>query len=465
MDREIISTERTSLVPLGPANVTGKYLSWLNDPETIEYLEIYEYYTTEKLLEYLNNVEKNNILLWGIFLKNKNLHIGNIKIDPINANNLSAEYGILIGDKNARGNGYAEEASKAVIDYCAKKLQLRKLNLGVIETHAAAVKVYKKLGFKKEGIYKDAGFYKGSLDNIIRMGLSLSPDNTGNQKLILGTAQMLGSYGVVKSDSRLNFKGWSNILNNSLISGITEYDTSPEYGDALNILGSVFNNNSSVKVNSKFKNQSPEDLEQSVRSQTRALRCKMLNTLFYHRPHEYNAGDKLFKSVLNLKEKGLISKIGVSGYDNEDFKELIKHREVDVIQLPLNLIDNYLRRKEVIEIAKSNGKEIQIRSIFMQGLLLGASKKQNSYFKPLYSAIKKLGKIAKDNKMSMFQLCLSYSLSSMLIDKLLVGLENSSQFCQLLASISSKLDSNVIEQIHSISMENYLLINPNNWPR
>ena len=43
---------------------------------------------------------KFDCLFLGIFLKDANKHIGNIKLEPIDFENKKATLGILIGDKN-----------------------------------------------------------------------------------------------------------------------------------------------------------------------------------------------------------------------------------------------------------------------------------------------------------------------------------------------------------------------------
>ena len=93
------------------------------------------------------NKNKKNILFWAIHLKDSNKHIGNIKIDPIDYEDNSGEYGILMGDKTNWGMGYSKEASLAIINYCFKELKLSKLHLGVIEDNINAVMLYKKMGF------------------------------------------------------------------------------------------------------------------------------------------------------------------------------------------------------------------------------------------------------------------------------------------------------------------------------
>lgn len=144
----ILESERLIYKPLSLKHLSQDYVDWLNDPEVYQYMETRGNYTLEKLREFLKKVEKNDILFWGIHLKNSLLHIGNIKIDPVNTSHGTAEYGIMMGRKSEWGKGYAKEASLTIIDYCFKKIKLCKITLGVISNNKSAINLYKKIGFE-----------------------------------------------------------------------------------------------------------------------------------------------------------------------------------------------------------------------------------------------------------------------------------------------------------------------------
>jgi ribosomal-protein-alanine N-acetyltransferase len=169
MTAELIETNRLLITPMSMKFATDQYVNWLNDEEVIRYLEVREPYNLEKLQAYLASFSFPNILFWAITLKNGK-HIGNIKIDPINAYHNYAEYGILMGEKSEWGKGYAFEASHAVIDFCFNK-GIRKMNLGVVANNVPAVNLYKKLGFDIEGRYKSHGLYDGLWCDMLRMAI------------------------------------------------------------------------------------------------------------------------------------------------------------------------------------------------------------------------------------------------------------------------------------------------------
>lgn len=172
-DLVILETERLILKPLNKNFLSQEYVDWMNDKKVINYLESGGDYTIDKLNNYLEEVEHNPKYFWVISLKKTNKHIGNIKIDPINLNNFSGEYGIMIGDRKEWGKGIAKEASEIIIDYCFTSLNLKKINLGVKQKNLMAIRLYEKLGFTIENSSKlnrtDEEHYRMSLYNTNRI--------------------------------------------------------------------------------------------------------------------------------------------------------------------------------------------------------------------------------------------------------------------------------------------------------
>tara|TARA_B110000971_G_C19775168_1_gene392681 strand:+ start:59 stop:514 length:456 start_codon:yes stop_codon:yes gene_type:complete len=143
----------------------------MNDFDVTEFLSSGGDYSLDKLKVFLAEVENRNSLFWAISTKNENKHIGNIKIDSVEIKHGICEYGIMMGDKGEWGKGFAKEASNLVIDYCFNNLNLRKMNLGVVESNTKAVKLYEKLNFGIEGRLISHVSLNGRFVNVLRMAL------------------------------------------------------------------------------------------------------------------------------------------------------------------------------------------------------------------------------------------------------------------------------------------------------
>lgn len=167
-----IQSERLIFIRLSSRYANDDYLGWLNDPEVTVFLEINEEYTLSMLQAYIEQQSDKGVYFWAIHLRESNKHIGNIKIDPIDFNKGSGEYGIMIGDKNSWGKGYAKEASYRIIKYCFDELGLNTINLGVIEENTTAVELYTKMGFSIDEVNMNVGVYNGQMCNSLRMSIN-----------------------------------------------------------------------------------------------------------------------------------------------------------------------------------------------------------------------------------------------------------------------------------------------------
>src|SRR5688572_26546417 len=107
-----IETERLAFRELNALDANERYYAWLNDPEINQYLENrYFPSTIESIREYINSINASKANLFcAIILKENNQHIGNIKLGPINWIHRYAEIGLLLGEKNCWGKGFATEA-------------------------------------------------------------------------------------------------------------------------------------------------------------------------------------------------------------------------------------------------------------------------------------------------------------------------------------------------------------------
>jgi ribosomal-protein-alanine N-acetyltransferase len=166
-----LESERLIYKRVTTEHVTDHYVNWINDPEVNMYLETRGGYTLDLLKVYIEEQYNNEIYFWAIHLKDSNKHIGNIKIDPIVVETNSGEYGILMGDKENWGKGYAKEASFTIINYCFEELKLSKITLGVIEDNLNAVLLYKKMGFVLDQVKTNVGTYNNKISNALRMSL------------------------------------------------------------------------------------------------------------------------------------------------------------------------------------------------------------------------------------------------------------------------------------------------------
>ncbi len=75
--------------------------------------------------------------------------VGSVFLRDIDRENKTAEYGIFIGEDDAVGKGYGNEAADLATMYAAKEMGLKKLILRVFKFNTPAIKSYEHAGFSK----------------------------------------------------------------------------------------------------------------------------------------------------------------------------------------------------------------------------------------------------------------------------------------------------------------------------
>jgi RimJ/RimL family protein N-acetyltransferase len=147
-----IPTNRFLLRSLTESNVDKRYFNWINSSEKSQYIDYSSQdRSIEEVRDYVSQrIGDNSILFLGIFLRESNEHIGNIKFEPINFDNKTAVMGILIGEKDWRGVGVASEVIKSSSEWLNKQYDINHIALGVDSKNIAAIKAYKKIGFKNK---------------------------------------------------------------------------------------------------------------------------------------------------------------------------------------------------------------------------------------------------------------------------------------------------------------------------
>jgi RimJ/RimL family protein N-acetyltransferase len=147
--------ENIYLRELEETDATQEYCNWLNDPIVNQYLET-RTCTKEDLKKYIREKNENpNCLFWGIFMKQTDKHIGNVKLEPIDYHKKNAVFGILIGRRNYWNLGIGTEVTKLVFSHAFNVLGLDSVELGVIVNNKAAIRVYEKAGMKTTETIKD----------------------------------------------------------------------------------------------------------------------------------------------------------------------------------------------------------------------------------------------------------------------------------------------------------------------
>ena len=160
------------LKQLEPKMITRDYISWLNDSQTMMFTEQrFKKHTFSEVKKFVNNVKKSKTdFLYAIILNEnqKKIHIGNIKLGPINHYHKYAYISYFIGNKNYLNKGYGKLLIKNIAKLAKKKFILKKIIAGTYSNNIASRKILEFNKFKLEGrIKKQFKFKNKYVDHLI----------------------------------------------------------------------------------------------------------------------------------------------------------------------------------------------------------------------------------------------------------------------------------------------------------
>jgi [ribosomal protein S5]-alanine N-acetyltransferase len=148
-----IETERLLLRDVVPADATERYAGWMNDADVTRYMETrFTRHTIDGLRAYIEGMQrKPDTLFLAIVVRDGNLHIGNIKLGPVDRVHGTADVALMIGDRSAWGRGFAAEAIRAVSEYGFAQMGVRKLTAGCYAGNVGSQRAFEKAGYHVEG--------------------------------------------------------------------------------------------------------------------------------------------------------------------------------------------------------------------------------------------------------------------------------------------------------------------------
>jgi RimJ/RimL family protein N-acetyltransferase len=165
--------QRIHLRALMEQDLTSTYLQWLNDEEVCRSNSHAIFPNTEQKMKAYFDSLKNGTpqVVLAIIHTESGRHIGNVSLQNINWISKSAEFAILLGDKEYWGGGYGEEAAKLIVEYGFTRLNLHRIYCGTFDDNESMKKLAAKLNMVQEGLRREAVYKNGTYHNVIEFGV------------------------------------------------------------------------------------------------------------------------------------------------------------------------------------------------------------------------------------------------------------------------------------------------------
>ena len=151
-------------VALGPhrRDLLPLYQKWINDFDVTRTLSIGLLpMTFEQETAWYDRPGGDRDAVFTIYLRESLRPIGNAGLHQIDHRHLSAEFGIIIGEKDCWNKGYGTEVAQLMLEYGFVALSLHNIMLRAYSYNQRGLRAYEKAGFKLIGRRREARHFAG----------------------------------------------------------------------------------------------------------------------------------------------------------------------------------------------------------------------------------------------------------------------------------------------------------------
>lgn len=181
-ERVALGPHRRELLPL--------YHRWIIDPDVARTLAIGVRPMTldDEVRWYEALASQPREMYFTVYERSSARPIGVTGLHDVDHAQRTAEFGIIIGERDAWGKGYATETARMMLDYGFYALNLHNIMLTVYGNNPGALIAYERAGFRRAGLRRQARWMAGEAIDVILMDC-LATEFTGSvlrQRLLEG---------------------------------------------------------------------------------------------------------------------------------------------------------------------------------------------------------------------------------------------------------------------------------------
>ena len=289
------------------------------------------------------------------------------------------------------------------------------------------------------------------------------------KKLCIGTVQLGQSYGPQKNKKIISLSELSKFVSCLKKNKIKYLDTALNYNfdkriKNTNISLKEFNIITKIPSPKKLKFNYKKKIIFDIKKMLSNLRVKSFYAVLLHDSTNLKKNDYLeFLSLVKLlKKMKLIKYYGISIYSQSEFNNFRKYGKPEIVQGQLNVFDQSLLKGNFLKKLKKNGIKFHARSIFLQGLLTINYNKLKTYFKRWNKVIIEWNIFCRNKGFSNLQVATNFVLNNSLVDKIVVGFQNTNELKEFL-SIKKVLKTDDVNFKLKKNLKNSNLLKPFKW--
>jgi len=272
-------------------------------------------------------------------------------------------------------------------------------------------------------------------------------------------------YGVANAAGKLPIEAARAVLDIARDSQIDTVDTAIAYGASQRTLGEIGVQGLRVVTKLPAFVESETDIGTWVRRAVSGaldeLGLPSIYGLMLHNANDLAGphGPAIYRELHDLRESGVIRKVGVSIYDPEELGQFGDYK-LDLVQAPYNVLDRRVADSGWLDRLVDRGVEIHTRSVFLQGLVLMNDQARPAYFDTWADQLRDWDEWCRAHAVTPLEAALGFVLSDDRVDRVLVGVDGPAQLVEIVAAAQH---SERVPQFDGAAIGDLALVNPSLW--
>jgi len=194
-----------------------------------------------------------------------------------------------------------------------------------------------------------------------------------------------------------------------------------------------------VTLSAARADRGPDFVEAEVRASLRRLALERADAVIVSSPSELFGphGAAVWDRLARLRDQGLFAKIGVAAHASDDPVGVARRFKPDILQAPASLLDQRLLADGSLQRIAGMGVEVQLRSIFLNGLLFLPPDRVPAQLKGASGRLSKVRRMIAEGRSDPLQAALGFALSRVEASAVLVGVTSAAELSAVVAAASS----------------------------
>lgn len=282
-------------------------------------------------------------------------------------------------------------------------------------------------------------------------------------KLGLGSSQFVPG-GSAPARGRSPEAEARDILNIAARGGLGVFDTAGAYGRSATLLGDLMPRPVPFRlvIGAARPDRGPDYVEAEARASLARLAVERADSIVVplaadlFSPH----GAAMWTRLQQMRDHGMFKKIGVAVHATDDPVGVARRFRPDLIQAPASLLDQRMLADGTLEKIADMGIEVQMRSIFLNGLLFLPLDRLPNTLKGASSGLSRARRMIAEGRSDPLQAALGFALSRPEASTVLVNVASAAELSAVIAAAASPppdLDWN------EMAMDDPSALDPTSW--